>query len=125
MELFFRLSLFISGIINLLPSILAFLPNKFSQSYGIEFEDVNLELLLRHRAFLFFIIGGLMIHSSVMKINYEISTISGLFSMISFIVLYFLIDKPINPKLKKVMVIDSIASAILALSSFFYFFPPI
>ena len=123
MELIFRVSLLISGIINLLPSMLAFLPNKFSQSYGIAIEDGNLELLLRHRAFLFFIIGGLMIYSSVMKKNYEISTISGLISMISFIVLFFLTEKPINSKLKKVMVIDSIASAILSLSSLFYFFP--
>ena len=61
METIFRISLFIAGVINIIPSILAFLPEKISKSYGIELTNVNLEFLLRHRAILFGIIGGLMI----------------------------------------------------------------
>ena len=93
--------------------MLAFLPGKISKSYGIEIPNANYELLLRHRAILFGIIGGLMIFSSIVKKYYEIATIAGLISMTSFILLYFLIDKDISSELKKVMAIDIFASLIL------------
>jgi hypothetical protein len=115
MELIFRITLFIAGLINLLPALLAFLPDKISNSYGIDIPNSNYELLLRHRAILFGIIGGLMIFSAIVKKHYEISTIAGLISMLSFILLYFLIDKGINSELKKVMMIDIVATAILCI----------
>jgi hypothetical protein len=113
MELIYRITLFVAGLINLLPSMLAFLPYKISKSYGIEIPNANYELLLRHRAILFGIIGGLMIFSSIVKKYYEIATIAGLISMTSFILLYFLIDRGISSELKKVMLIDILASLIL------------
>jgi hypothetical protein len=113
MELVFRITLFIAGLINMLPTLLAFLPDKISKSYGIDIPNSNYELLLRHRAILFGIIGGLMIYSAIVKKHYEIATIVGLISMISFIILYFSIDKGINSELKKVMMIDFVASVIL------------
>lgn len=115
MELLFRIALFISGIINILPSLLAFLPDKISKSYGIDIPNSNYELLLRHRAILFGIIGGLMIYSAIVKKHYELSTIAGLVSMTSFIILYFLIGKDINQELKKVMMIDVVATVILCI----------
>lgn len=115
MELIFRITLFIAGVINLLPSVLAFLPDKISKSYGIEIPNENYELLLRHRAILFGIIGGLMIYSAVAKKHYEVSTVIGLISMISFIVLFFLIGGDINSELKKVMSIDIVGTVILCI----------
>ncbi|OWY20059.1 phosphopantetheine adenylyltransferase [Sphingobacteriales bacterium UPWRP_1] len=113
MELIYRVILFAAGIINLLPAVLAFFPGKIPNSYGIELPDANYELLLRHRAVLFGIIGGLMMFSAVTKKFYEIATVFGLISMTSFILLYFLIGKDINSELRKVMLIDMIAAAIL------------
>jgi heme A synthase len=115
MELIFRITLFIAGVINLLPSVLAFLPDKISKSYGIEIPNENYELLLRHRAILFGIIGGLMIYSAVAKKHYEVSTVIGLISMVSFIVLFFLIGKDINSELKKVMTVDIVGTVILCI----------
>jgi hypothetical protein len=115
MELLFRIALFISGIINILPSLLAFLPDKISKSYGIDIPNSNYELLLRHRAILFGIIGGFMIYSAIVKKYYELSTIAGLVSMASFIILYFLIGKDINKELKKVLMIDLVATVILCI----------
>jgi hypothetical protein len=113
MELFYRITLFVAGLLNLLPAILAFLPEKMSKSYGIELPNANYELLLRHRAVLFGIIGGLMLFSAITKKHYDISTIAGLVSMVSFIILYFLIGENINAELKKVMLIDCVATALL------------
>lgn len=115
MELIFRITLFIAGAINLLPSVLAFLPDKISKSYGIEIPNENFELLLRHRAILFGIIGGLMIYSAVAKKHYEVSTVIGLISMVSFIVLFFLIGKDINSELKKVMTVDIVGTVLLCI----------
>ena len=121
METVFRISLFIAGVINMLPSILVFLPEKLSKSYGIEIPNTDFELLLRHRAVLFGIVGGLMIYSSISKNYYSISLISGLISMVSFILLYFLIGG-INEELGKVMKIDLVAITILLVGFLLYKF---
>lgn len=117
METAFRITLFIAGVINLLPSLLAFFPDRIAKSYGIEIADVNYELLLRHRAILFGVIGGFMILSALKRIHYKAATTIGLISMISFILLFLLIGDGISPELKKVMIIDVVATVILCLGA--------
>ena len=119
METIFRITLFIAGAINILPSLLTFLPEKIATSYGIEIPNANFELLLRHRAVLFGIVGGLMIFSAVTKKYYSISVIVGLTSMVSFILLYFLMNG-INVELEKVMKIDFVGVVILILGFVLY-----
>lgn len=113
MEIFFRLSLLIAGIINAGPVLIAFLPSKIKDSYGIILPDSNFELLLRHRAVLFGIIGGLMIYSAITKKHYDLSTLIGIISMASFLLLYFLMDGEINEALTVVMKIDVFAILLL------------
>lgn len=113
MELIFRICLFLAGIINILPSILMFLPQKLADSYGINIPDADYELLLRHRAVLFGIIGGIMIYSALSKEIYSKAVIIGLISMVSFIVLYFVVDGEVNSNLRKVMIVDIIGVVIL------------
>ena len=123
MELIFRISLFIAGVINLLPSILTFFPKKIAKSYGVGEPNSNQELLLRHRAAMFGMIGGLMIFAAISQKCYEIATFIGFFSMISFVLLYFLIGKNnINQALKKVMLIDLVAIGILAIGFGLYYY---
>jgi hypothetical protein len=119
MELIFRICLFISGAINFAPSLLAFMPDKISKSYGVVLPDTNAELLMRHRAVLFGIVGGLMIYAAISKNYYHLATIMGLISMVSFLVLYFLCGN-INAELTKVMKIDVIAIVILLVSYILY-----
>ena len=119
METIFRISLFIAGGINILPSILGFWPKKISESYGIEIPNVDFELLLRHRAVLFGIVGGLMIYSAITKKYYSISVAVGLISMISFVILYFLING-INTELQNVMKIDLVGIAVLIIGFLLY-----
>lgn len=113
MELIFRIILFCSGVINLLPSLLAVLPTRIQKSYGVAIPDVNYELLLRHRAVLFAMIGGLMIFSALAKKYYEVAAGAGLISMMSFVVLHWLIGKGITPELRTVMRIDAAATIVL------------
>lgn len=61
-----------------------------------------------------------MIYSALVKKHYELSTMAGLVSMTSFVVLYFLIGKDINSELKKVMMIDVVAIVILCAGFLLY-----
>ncbi len=113
MEVLFRISLVIAGVINLLPSILAFLPKRISSSYGIAVPDANYELLLRHRAVLFGIIGGIMLYAAYSQTHYSLAVIIGLVSMVSFVALLQLVPGEVNPQLRKVMKVDVFAIVIL------------
>ncbi len=113
MELIFRICLFIAGIINFLPSFIAFLPSKIAQSYGIELPDQNFELLLRHRGILFGIVGGIMLYSVFTKKYYDLATLIGLISMVSFLILFCLSKGEINKELTLVMKVDAAAILIL------------
>lgn len=120
MEFIFRISLFIAGIINFIPSILAFIPEKISNSYGVDVSNANYELLLRHRAVLLGLVGGLLIYSAITKKNYNLSVVIGLISMVSFLILYKLINGEINPELNKVMKMDVLAIVILVIGFVLY-----
>ena len=121
METVFRVCLFISGVINFMPSLLAFWSNKISSSYGIDIPNSNDELLLRHRAVMLGIIGGVMIFSAISKKYYSLSVSIGLISMVSFIILYALVGN-INPELQKVMKIDIAGILILLIGYSLYRF---
>lgn len=119
-EIFFRIALSVAGAINMLPGLLAILPHRISKSYGITVPDVNYELLLRHRATFFAFIGGLMLYAAIAKKLYDVAAVAGLFSMLSFILLYLLIGPGINDALRKVMWID-VAATVLLLGGFLWF----
>jgi len=122
METIYRICLTIAGIINTIPFLIAFMPNKILGSYGITVSDANLELVLRHRAVLFGIVGGLMIFSAISKKHYDLAFIMGMVSMVSFIILFYSISGEINPELTKVMKIDLVAIAVLVIGYGLYKF---
>ncbi len=113
MEIIFRICLFIAGVINFIPSFLAFLPSNINKSYGIEIPNADYELLLRHRAILFGIVGGIMIYGAITKKNYYLAFVIGCISMVSFILLSYLVSSQINSELFKVLKIDVVGLAIL------------
>ena len=113
MENVFRITLAVAGIINFLPSLMAFIPQKMVGAYGIAEPEGDLELLLRHRAVLFAIVGGLMLFSAATKRYYDLATTVGLVSMVSFIVLFFIVKGQLSEELRTVMKIDIAATALL------------
>ena len=101
---------------------MSFLPHKIKDSYGIEIPNANYELLLRHRAILFGIIGGIMIYSAITKKNYALAVCIGLISMVSFIITLKLTNGDINPELNKIMKVDIIGIVILLIGCVLYKF---
>ncbi len=121
MEILLRITLFLASLVNLMPFLLSFLPGRISVAYGVEVPNANYELLLRHRAVFFGIVGVLMLYSAVKRIHYSIAIIIGIISMASFVLMYFIIGQPINAELTRVMYIDMITCCILLAVAIMYY----
>ena len=109
------LALFITGVIHMMPVIGVLGIERLQTLYGIDRVSDDLELLLRHRAVLFGIIGCLMLYSLFESRLRLIAVSVGLASMLSFIALAQISDD-IGPELKMVVWIDWICSVLLIAS---------
>jgi hypothetical protein len=121
MENLYRLILLISGLVHILPFSFLFFTEQLQKSYGVDISDVNLQLLLRHRAIFFGLIGVGLILSAIKKSYYGWASAIGLISMVSFVLLFYQIGG-INQQLRTVMLIDVFISAALFLTAIVYHF---
>ena len=112
MKLFLSLPLLVTGVIHLIPVIGVFGTEKLQTLYGIDRVSDDLELLLRHRAVLFGIIGCLLLYSIFEPKLQLIAVLVGLASMLSFIGLAQMSDG-VGAELKNVVRIDWICSVLL------------
>jgi len=64
------LMLVLVGLINLIPVLGVFSASQMAQTYAIDIDTTDLELLMRHRALLFGIIGGFVL-VAVIKPSYR------------------------------------------------------
>ena len=104
----------VAGAINLAPLSGALSSKRLQGLYRIGPISSDVELLLRHRAFLLGIVGSVIVFAAFLPDIRLVATISGLVSMISFIVLV-LVLKSGNPQLIRVAWIDVAATLILLL----------
>ena len=108
-------SLFIiPGVINFAPIVGALSNERLSRLYLITDIPSDIALLLRHRAFLFGIVGAFIIYSAFQSNLRPYATLAGLVSMISYVVLVFTL-KTSNPNLINVAWIDVVAIIVLTL----------
>lgn len=121
LENLYRLILLITGLIHLLPFSFLFFTEQMQKNYGVDMSDANLQLLLRHRAVFFGLIGFGLIFSAIKKSYYGWASTIGLISMVSFIVLFYEIGG-INHQLRSVMLIDVYVSIALFLTAVVYHF---
>ena len=63
MSKIYLILLFLVGVINFVPIIGLLSLDKINQTYGLSVVDNNLAILLRHRALIFGLIGGLILYS--------------------------------------------------------------
>lgn len=74
MKKIYLLLLFLVGVINFIPVVGVLSLDNINQAYGLSVADNNLEILLRHRALLFGLIGGFIIYS-VFSVRYQTTAI--------------------------------------------------
>ena len=111
----FPISLFIVGVIHLIPSRILFQSNYIETLYGIQTNDQSIKLIVLHRAVFFLFVGVFSILSSFLPKFYDIAFYISIVSMSSFIILYFLIPHE-NLKFKPIFKIDLFLVIILTIS---------
>ena len=104
----------IAGAINFIPISGAVSGEQLDKLYQIGVVSPDVGLLLRHRAFLFGIVGSIIIVAAFVPSLRLVATISGLVSMVSFIVFVFA-TKNSNPNLIQIAWIDVGATLVLLL----------
>ena len=108
--------LLITGLINFLPVIGVLSSGQINGLYGLEINNRDLMILLRHRALLFGIIGGFVIYSAF-KRHYQLASIlMMLVSMLGFLFILH-IEGSSNYALAKIALVDviGIVLALIAL----------
>jgi len=106
----------IAGLINLAPLIGILSRAKLGALYRLSDISPDLEILLRHRALMFGLIGGFMLYGPFRpNLWWPVITI-GLISMAGFIVLAGHIGA-YGPEIKKIMIIDAIGIAALVIAA--------
>lgn len=82
----------LAGVINFLPVVGVVSAARIENLYGVDVFDPTLEILLRHRAVLFGLVGGFMIVAAFNKQLHSLAIAGGMIAMLSFMGLYYLAD---------------------------------
>lgn len=106
----------IVSVVNLLPVIGVVSADRLTMLYGLPIDDPNLEILLRHRAVLFAVVGVLLAVAAFRASWRQAATVAGLFSMLSFVALVGLVGDA-NRALDRVATIDVVASVLLVVAA--------
>ncbi|MCI5046440.1 MAG: hypothetical protein MRY59_02970 [Aquisalinus sp.] len=105
--------LFLAGLINFLPLFAITSADRIARAYGIDISDPNTEILLRHRALLFGLLGGFMMLSAFRHALQPYAIIGGALSMGGFILLAYLAGD-YNDSIRSIIRADYLALALLA-----------
>ncbi len=115
LKILLPISLFLVGVIHLIPSRILLQSNYIETLYGIQTNDESIKLIVLHRAVFFLFVGVFSILSSFLPKFYDIAFYISIVSMSSFIILHFLIPHE-NLKFNPIFKIDLFLVIILTLS---------
>ena len=101
--------LLLAALANLLPVLGVLSKARLESLYGVLLQDPNLAILMRHRAVLFAIVGGLLGVAAFHPPLRTFAIAAGLVSMLSFVAIAGLVGD-YNPQLRRVVLVDVIAS---------------
>ena len=109
------LLLLIAGIIHLLPLAGVLGGDRLNALYGLALDEPNLQILMRHRAVLFGLLGTLLVAAAFIPGLRTLALLGGLLSVISFLLLAW--SAPLyNEALRRVVMADWVALACLLLA---------
>ncbi|MEP1741459.1 MAG: phosphopantetheine adenylyltransferase [Kangiellaceae bacterium] len=112
--------LVIVGIIHLLPLSGVLGPERLSILYGISINETNIEILMRHRAVLFGLLGAFLIYAAFKPALQSLALIAGFISVISFIAIAWSAGD-YNDSVRKVVWADIVAIVALTIASVIHF----
>jgi hypothetical protein len=103
----------VAAAINLAPLLGAVSSERMSALYGVDLDDPNLQILMRHRAVLFGLVGGLLLvaafHPPLRAPAYAV----GFSSMLSFLLIAWLVGG-YSAEIQRVILVDVVGIAALA-----------
>ena len=107
--------LLVAGTIHLLPLVGVLGGERLNALYGLMLDEPNLQILMRHRAVLFGLLGALLVAAAFVPGLRGLALLGGLISVISFLLLAW--SAPLyNEALQRVVVADWVALASLILA---------
>jgi len=106
----------LAGIIHLLPLPGVLGAGQLPRLYGVSADDPNLEILLRHRAVLFGLLGALLIAAAFRPELRPVALIFGLASTVSFLVIAWGVGG-YNAQVAHVVAADLVAVVLLLVAA--------
>jgi hypothetical protein len=103
----------VAAAINLAPLLGAFAPQRMTALYGVNLDDPNLQILMRHRAVLFGLVGGLLVAAAFHPPLRTLGYAAGFASMLSFLLIAWLVGG-YSAEIQRVILLDVIGIAALA-----------
>ena len=103
------------GLVNLLPVAGASSDAMLTRLYGVAIDEPDLSVLMRHRAVLFGVVGGLLVAAAFVPSWRGVAAAAALISMVSFTALAWLTPGS-SPAIDRIATIDVVASAVLLLA---------
>ena len=107
------------GIIHILPLSGVLSAARLFDLYGITFDDPNLEILMRHRAVLFGLLGIFLISSAFLPNLQLAALITGFVSVVSFLYLAYSVGG-YNDQVNRIVTADKAAIVCLLVGSIAY-----
>ena len=109
-------TLIIVGVIHLLPAVGMVGGARLTALYGMPFDDIDLAVLMRHRAVLFALLGALLVIAAFRPSLQAAAFVAGFVSVVSFLLLAWL-EGPVNGVLARVVRVDIAALACLVVGA--------
>ncbi len=103
----------VAAAINLAPVLGVLAPDRMGPFYGVDLEDPNLQILMRHRAVLFGIVGGLLAAAAFHPPLRALGFVVGFTSMVSFLFIAWAVGG-YNAEMQRVILADIVGIAALA-----------
>jgi len=107
------------GIIHILPLSGVLSATRLFDLYGITFDDPNLEILMRHRAVLFGLLGMFLLSSAFLPNLQLAALITGFVSVVSFLYLAYSVGE-YNDQVNRIVIADKAALVCLLVGSIAY-----
>ena len=107
------------GIIHILPLSGVLSATRLFDLYGISFDDPNLEILMRHRAVLFGLLGMFLLSSAFLPSLQLAALITGFVSVVSFLYLAYSVGG-YNDQVNRIVTADKAELVCLLVGSIAY-----
>lgn len=111
--------LLLVALIHLMPTIGVMSAGKLISLYEVDINNANLELLMRHRAVLFGLLGSFIAYAAFHPHLHALALIAGFASVLSFLYLSYSIGT-LNSAMQKVVVADLVALLALIIAAIIY-----